>query len=62
MSSDSLLLRELKGLREEISATQKERPAQAAERNATEDKAADVPIEAIASGRCRSGQGQRHDR
>ena len=58
MSNDSLLLRELKGLREEISATRKERPAQAAERNATEDKAADVPIEAIEASKDPQLEGQ----
>ena len=47
MSGDSLLLRELKGLREEISASRKERSAAAVERSPGEGKTSDVPIEAI---------------
>ena len=47
MSSDSVLLRELKSLREEISSSQKQRSARPVDRAPATDAPADNPVQAI---------------
>ncbi len=47
MSSDSVLLRELKSLREEISSSQKQRSARAVDPAPATDATADSPVQAI---------------